>query len=206
MELISHDLLDQSPIDPRFAFGRPSHTAPMELSTNLSPHLQWSDFPEDTASFALLCMDPDVPSVADDVNQEGRTISKDLPRVQFCHWAMINLPRDCTELATGECSHEVTIGGKSNPSGPPGSIQGLNDYTQFMAQDPQMRGQYYGYDGPCPPWNDERLHHYVFTVYALSVERLDLAQPFTGHQVLVAIEGLVLDAATLTGTYTLLKS
>ena len=32
-----------------------------------------------------------------------------------------------------------------------------------------MFGDYYGYDGPCPPWNDELVHRYVFTLYALDV-------------------------------------
>jgi len=27
-----------------------------------------------------------------------------------------------------------------------------------------------------PPWNDENVHHYHFTVYALSVPKLDLRQ------------------------------
>ena len=33
-----------------------------------------------------------------------------------------------------------------------------------------MSGDYFGYDGPCPPWNDSIVHHYVFTVYALDVD------------------------------------
>ena len=34
-----------------------------------------------------------------------------------------------------------------------------------------MAGHYFGYDGPFPPFNDSLVHHYVFTLYALSVER-----------------------------------
>ena len=206
MELSSHDLIDQAPIDPKFAFGQKSDEAPMVFSSNVSPHLKWQGFPENTASFALLCMDPDVPSVADDVNQAGKRIPEDLPRVDFCHWAMINIPRHVHELATGACSSEVTLGGKSQPPGPEGAIQGLNDYTQFMANDSDLAGEYFGYDGPCPPWNDERLHHYIFTIYALSVEKLNFSDRFTGHDVLKSIEGLVLDHASLTGTYTLLNN
>jgi phosphatidylethanolamine-binding protein (PEBP) family uncharacterized protein len=52
-----------------------------------------------------------------------------------------------------------------------------------------MRGDYYGYDGPCPPWNDEIIHHYVFTVYALDVEQLPLAGKFGGPEVRAAIAG-----------------
>ena len=66
-----------------------------------------------------------------------------------------------------------------------------------------MGGNYFGYDGPCPPWNDEILHHYVFTVYALDVPRLGVSGAFTGKDVLKAMEGHILDRAVLTGIYTL---
>ena len=59
-----------------------------------------------------------------------------------------------------------------------GTRQGINDYTGWFAGDKDMAGNYFGYDGPCPPWNDEILHHYVFTVYALDVPRLDIAGDF----------------------------
>jgi hypothetical protein len=65
----------------------------------------------------------------------------------------------------------VTPGGKSGPlvpftikNGTEHQLrQGVNDYTGWFANDPDMAGEYYGYDGPCPPWNDERVHTYVFT-------------------------------------------
>ncbi len=206
MQLTSSDLKDQQTIDARFAFGKLADDAPMALSDNLSPHLAWSDAPAATRSFVVLCVDPDVPSVADDVNQEGRTLAADMPRVDFTHWAMINIPADVTELATGQCSDGVTVGGKKQPPGPAGSRQGLNDYTSFMAGNPDMAGQYFGYDGPCPPWNDELLHRYVFTVYALDVANIDLPTDFTGEDVRSAIEGHVIGQASLTGTYTLNRS
>jgi Raf kinase inhibitor-like YbhB/YbcL family protein len=58
-----------------------------------------------------------------------------------------------------------------------------------------MRGDYYGYDGPCPPWNDEIVHHYVFTVFALDVERLDGDGKLGGQQVRAAMQGHVLAQA-----------
>lgn len=203
MQLRSNDLKDGQPVPAQFAFGRLADDAPMALSDNRSPHLAWSDVPEGTRSFALICMDPDVPSVADDVNQEGKQLSADMPRVDFCHWAMVDLAADIHELASGACSDGVTIKGKTHPPGPAGSRQGLNDYTGFMAGNPDMAGDYFGYDGPCPPWNDERLHHYVFTVYALDIPQLNLPDRFTGQQVLEAIQGHVLAEASLTGSYTL---
>ena len=36
----------------------------------------------------------------------------------------------------------VSRQGKQNPNGPPGSRQGINGYTNFMAGDPEMEGNY----------------------------------------------------------------
>ena len=66
-----------------------------------------------------------------------------------------------------------------------------------------MRGDYFGYDGPCPPWNDEIVHHYIFTLYALDVERLPIEGKFTGVQTRAALYGHILAEARLTGLYTL---
>lgn len=202
MRLQSSDLNEGQPIDPRHAFGAPDPDEHMRLSDNLSPHLAWSGAPEGTRSYAVMCVDPDVPATADDVNQEGRVVPRDLPRVDFFHWVMVDVPATVAELATGACSNGVTEGGKSDPPGPAGSRQGMNNYSQFLAGS-GLEGEYFGYDGPCPPWNDERLHHYRFTVYALDVERLDLPERFDGPAALAAIDGHVLDQASITGTYTL---
>ena len=53
------------------------------MSDNKNPHLQWSDLPAGTRSLVLICHDYDVPSKGDDVNQEGKTVSANLPRVDF---------------------------------------------------------------------------------------------------------------------------
>jgi len=68
-----------------------------------------------------------------------------------------------------------------------------------------MAGQYFGYDGPFPPFNDSLVHHYVFTLYAVSVDRLAVEGAFTGQQVREALAGNVLGEGTLSGTYTLNK-
>lgn len=202
MQLESSDLADQASISPRFAFGKPDADNHMALSDNLSPHLAWADVPAKTRSFAVVCVDPDVPSVADDVNIEGKTLAADMPRVDFFHWVMVDVPPDVRELATGECSEGVTRGGKQNPPGPAGARQGMNNYTQFM-EGSALEGRYFGYDGPCPPWNDALLHRYRFTVYALDIETLGLDREFDGPAALDAMQGHVLDKATITGTYTL---
>ena len=80
---------------------------------------------------------------------------------------------------------------------------GINDYTQWFADDAEMQGDYYGYDGPCPPWNDSIVHHYVFTLYALDVPRSPVDGRFRGSDVIAAIARHVLESARLTGTYSL---
>ena len=66
-----------------------------------------------------------------------------------------------------------------------------------------MAGDYFGYDGPCPPWNDSIVHRYLFTLFALDSERLPVDGNFTGQQVRDAMRGHMLDQAMITGRYTL---
>jgi len=203
MKLSSLSFSDAQAIPPRHAFGKIDPNSHVALSDNVNPHLAWDDVPAGTRSFALLCHDPDVPGQPDDVNQEGREVPASLPRVDFYHWVLIELPADQREIKEGEYSHEITPRGKAGPLTPQGARQGVNDYTSWFAGDHDMRGDYFGYDGPCPPWNDALLHHYVFTLYALDVETLPLEGAFTGADVKRAIEGHVLAQASLTGVYTL---
>ena len=154
----------------------------------------------------LICHDPDVPSRGDDVNQEGCTVPASLPRVDFFHWILMDIPASVTEIAEGSHASGVIARGKSGPGAPDGLRHGLNDYTGWFAGDTDMGGDYFGYDGPCPPWNDERIHHYVFTLYALDVPALEISDTLDGRAVRQALEGHVLATATLTGTYSLSPS
>ncbi len=201
MQLQSDNFQHTHPIPTRNAFGKPGH--PVELSDNLSPHLLWTDAPNDTRSFVLTCIDTDVPSRGDDVNKEDRTVPADLPRVEFVHWLMANIPPECGELGEGACCDGITPRGKREPFGPPGSVQGKNDYTGWFAGDAEMAGDYLGYDGPCPPWNDSIVHHYHFRIHALDVAELDLRPGFDLAELRAAMAGHVLAEAELLGTYTI---
>ena len=183
------------------AMGVPGPGGPVP-GPNRSPHLAWSDFPAETKSFAVICHDPDVPSKPDDVNQADRSVPYDLPRVDFHHWVLVDIPPGTTELAEGLDSDGITPHGKK--AGPaPAGVRGINDYTSWFAGDPSMEGDYGGYDGPWPPFNDERLHHYHFTVYALDVPSCGLTGRFGGPEATGALRSHVLDQATLVGTYAL---
>ncbi len=169
---------------------------------NRSPHLRWSGAPEGTQSFVLTVYDPDVPADFADANQEGRTIAEDAPRQDFTHWLLIDISPDVTELPEGAGSQGIVPGGKPTGETEHG-VTGSSSYTDSFAGDPEMGGTYGGYDGPFPPWNDERLHTYHFTVYALDVPSLGLEGDFRLDDVRAAIEGHVLDQGKIVGEYTL---
>lgn len=203
MKLSSTSISDGRPVSPEFAFCNPDAQSHVTLGPNRNPQLSWEGAPEGTRSFAIVCHDPDVPSKPDDVNQEGRTVPADLPRIDFYHWVLVDIPPEVSAIEEGADSGEVTAGGKDQTPGPHGSRRGINNYTDWFAGDADMGGDYYGYDGPCPPWNDSIPHHYIFTVYALDTDRCPVEGRFGGPEVLAAIEGHVLAQASITGTYSL---
>ena len=203
MKLTSSSFDDGGVIPAEYAFCAPDPAKHATLSKNLNPQLSWLEVPMGTKSFAIVCHDPDVPSKGDDVNKEGRTVPRSLARVDFYHGVVVDLPAAMVGVNAGEFSSAVTPRGKKGPAAPHGARQGLNDYTGWFAGDKDMAGDYHGYDGPCPPWNDEMPHRYVFTVYALGVERLPLSGAFGGKDVRRAVQGHVLAQASITGRYTL---
>jgi Raf kinase inhibitor-like YbhB/YbcL family protein len=203
MKLTSTSFQESQKVPGDFSFCTPDPVHHVCLGKNLNPQLSWSGTPPETKSFALICHDPDVPSKGDDVNREGHTVPASLPRVDFFHWVLVDLPASLTEIKQGEFSNDVTPRGKPGPISLYGSRQGINDYTGWFAADNDMRGDYYGYDGPCPPWNDEIRHRYVFTLFALDIAALPLEGKFTGPEVREAMRGHILDQASLSGVYSL---
>ncbi|QHQ15817.1 YbhB/YbcL family Raf kinase inhibitor-like protein [Pectobacterium parmentieri] len=204
LQLSSHSFQDGKTIPGEFAFAVPDANSHIALSSNHNPHLAWQGAPEGTQSFILICHDPDVPSRGDDVNQEGREVSASLPRVDFYHWLLLDIPASISEIAAASHSASITPRGKTGPSAPAGFRHGINDYTAWFATDEQMKGTYYGYDGPCPPWNDTIVHHYIFTLYALATPSLAIEGEINGANVHTALANApVLAEAKLTGLYTL---
>jgi Raf kinase inhibitor-like YbhB/YbcL family protein len=97
----------------------------------------------------------------------------DAPRAGgFHHWVVYNIPASVHSLA----------GHGQNPF-----TEGTNSFGQT------------NYDGPCPPPTGQ-VHHYIFTVYALSVAQVPGAA-LTFEQLLAAIAPDVLGATSVIGTF-----
>ena len=148
MKLTSNNFADNGRIPGALAFAVPDPAQHVRLSTNRNPHLKWTGAPKGPQSFAIVCHDPDVPSKPDDVNQEGRVVPKSLPRTDFFHWALVDLPASATgsgEIREGEFADCVTPRGKKGPGAAHGARQGINDYTAWFAGDKDMGGNYFAF-------------------------------------------------------------
>jgi len=189
-------------IPAKFAFGQPGRNTPFAPSDNINPAIRWSNAPTGTKSFAMICHDPDVPLLKTHTNQQGKIIPADLPRVDFFHWVLVNIPANVSTLNEGAASHGITQRGKPVGQTKLG-LSGMNDYTQWFADDPEMKGIYGGYDGPCPPWNDSIVHHYHFQIFALDIETLSFQSEFTGKDARQKMNGHIIARASHIGTYSM---
>jgi phosphatidylethanolamine-binding protein (PEBP) family uncharacterized protein len=128
----NHQLHRRRRIPERCAFAKPHRETRVALAGNANPHLEWWDVPEGTRSFAVICHDYDVPSAGDDVNQPDREVPAELPRVDFFHWVLVDLPADKRSIEEGEFADGVVAGGQDADQGPHGTRQGLNDFTGWF--------------------------------------------------------------------------
>jgi Raf kinase inhibitor-like YbhB/YbcL family protein len=179
------------PIPAKFAYGVPDGKGQSKDGANISPEISWQGAPPGTKSFAIIVVDKDVPQSFELANQPGKTIPNDFPRRDFYHWVLVDIPPTITHFSEGKDSSGVTKDGKPVGKREYG-VTGHNDYSPNNG----------GYDGPCPPWNDERLHHYYFRVYALDVPTLGLKGSFGGKEAEAVIKGHVLAQGEVMGTYT----
>jgi Raf kinase inhibitor-like YbhB/YbcL family protein len=85
----------------------------------------------------------------------------------FTHWIVYNIPASATTLERG-------AGVTNSATLPKGAIQASSSFGTP------------NYGGPCPPIGD-KPHRYVFTLYALGVEKLELpgnaTQAFVGFNI-----------------------
>ena len=64
---------------------------------------------------------------------------------------LVDLAADLREIDEGAFSNGITPRGKGGPLAPMDARQGINSYSSWFANDHDMSGDYFGYDGPCPP-------------------------------------------------------
>ena len=88
------------------------------------------------------------------------------------HWLIFNISSDITEL-------KADAGNLQKGLAPKGSVQSVTDFGKP------------GFGGACPPKGD-KPHRYIFTVYALKVEKLDLDE-----KALPALVGFFLTQQTI---------
>jgi len=185
----------------KYAFCKPDAQGHVTAADDISPPISWSKGPHGTKSYAVILTDIDNPAEQrEKMNKEGMTLQSSAKRRTVYHWVLVDIPANITSLNEGAESEGRVSHGK--PATTNLGVRGLNSFTEFMANSEQMKGQYHGYDGPCPAWNDELVHRYIFTVYALSVPTLNLSGDFDGTAVTGAIKDKVLAEGKLETKYT----
>ncbi len=185
----------------KYAFCVPAAQGHTSGGQNINPSISWSKGPKGTKSYAIILYDTDSPAEHRELmNKEGVTMTADIKRHDFFHWVLADIPSNVTSIKEGADSNARVLHGK--PATSAVGVKGLNDYTKVTASNDAMKGQYYGYDGPCPPWNDEDVHHYHFTVYALNVKSLNLPKDFDGPAAQDAMKGKILAQGEELGLYT----
>ena len=203
MRLWSHSWANGEPIPERFAKACLGRDGLVHPGQNLSPALRWSGVPSQTRSLALLCIDLDAAAGAAGADVADGELPAELPRSEFFHWVLIDLTPHLSTLAEGAGSRGLARHGPAGPAAPHGGRHGVNDFGARCAGAARSADQHLGYDGPLPPANDALVHHCVFALYALALERLPLEGAFGGAQVREQMAELVLASATHSGTYTL---
>jgi Raf kinase inhibitor-like YbhB/YbcL family protein len=105
-------LSDMQLTSPAFGQGGPIPTRHTGEAQDLSPELAWSNVPEGTKSFAIICHDPDAPLV-----KPGT--------YGFVHWVLYGIPASVSELPEGaeeyvQGVNDFGTAGYGGPMPPPG--------------------------------------------------------------------------------------
>lgn len=185
----------------KYVFCAPAADGHFSPGANINPSVSWSKGPRGTKSYAIILYDTKSPAEHRDLmNKDGVTLTADVKRHNFYHWILVDIPANVTSIKEGADSNARVLHGK--PATSTVGVKGLNDYTKVTASNEAMKGQYYGYDGPCAPWNDEVMHEYHFAVYALGVKSLDLPKDFDAEAAQNAMKGKILAQGEEVGLFT----
>jgi Raf kinase inhibitor-like YbhB/YbcL family protein len=98
----------------------------------------------------------------------------------FWHWLVVNIPPNVTELPPGAGSADGKL--------PAGALQTRTDFGKP------------GYGGPCPPEGDHP-HRYLFTVFAVAKEKLDVAADTSAAVIGFNLHFATLEKASLMGLF-----
>lgn len=136
---------------------------------------------------------------------------EEIPKIYTCQGKEINPPLEFHKIPEGCVSLALIV---QDPDVPvyirndrvwdhwivfnmPPSTKGLKENAKPPGFEGTNTSGMIGYQGPCPP---DREHRYVFKLYALDC-MLPLKEGATKSEVLRALQGHVLEEATLTGRY-----
>jgi Raf kinase inhibitor-like YbhB/YbcL family protein len=97
------------------------------------------------------------------------------------HWVVINIPANVHELPSN-------AGALNSTTLPAGAVQVRTDFGSAA------------WGGPCPPQGD-KPHHYIFTVYALKTNKLEIPADATAALAGYMIHGNMLGKASFTAKY-----
>lgn len=97
------------------------------------------------------------------------------------HWVVYNIPANVHELAAG-------VGDSTGQRLPSGTVQGRTDYGSHE------------FGGACPPQGD-KPHRYIFTVYALKIEKIDVPADASAALIGFMINANSLGKASFTAMY-----
>lgn len=94
------------------------------------------------------------------------------------HWVAFNIPVTATSLPAGASKNWM----------PEGTVESMTDFGSV------------GFGGACPRVGDAP-HHYVFKLYALNVEKLDLDEKASGAMVGYFLNSHSIEKASIVTTY-----
>ena len=140
-------------------------------ASRISPPLEWCDPPDGALSYALTVTDPDLPP------------ELGFPRA-FAHWLVADIPADVSGLLENA---------SGTPALPREAREFASDFVTFL-----IPGYGRGYGGPWPP---DDAHRYVFTLYALKIERVELEDSADYLEFVRAVLPATITTATLVGVY-----
>ncbi len=130
----------------------------IEGRQNISLPFKWINPPDNTQSYALIIHDPDARN--------------------YMHWAVFNIPADCSAIAENASGRNM----------PEGSVE-LNN--QFRTP---------GYGGPEPPKGS--THQYIVTLYALNTPKInDLSGYKSFVEINTILDGKIIEQAETTGIF-----